>query len=90
MRPIDADAIKLPKGFFENVDNVPKFYEWLNTIPTIDTVKHGKWKPFDLTWGRSVYACTSCGDAFEVPTEMGKPIYNYCPHCGVRMERSEE
>lgn len=38
MRPIDADAIKLPKGFFEEVDNVPKFYEWLNELPTIDAV----------------------------------------------------
>lgn len=38
MRPIDADAIKLPKGFFEAVDNVPKLYEWLNEQPTIDAV----------------------------------------------------
>lgn len=49
MRPIDADAIKLPKGFFEEVDNVPKFYEWLNELPTIDAVpvvrcKDCKWK----------------------------------------------
>lgn len=34
MRLIDADAIKLQKGFFEKVDNVPKFYEWLNSLPT--------------------------------------------------------
>ena len=38
MRLIDAAAIKLSKGFFENVNNVPKFYEWLNTLPTIDAV----------------------------------------------------
>ena len=34
-RLVDADVIKLPKGFFEKVDNVPKFYEWLNSLPTI-------------------------------------------------------
>ena len=39
MRLIDADEIKLPRGFFEKVDNVPKFYEWLGTLPTIDVVK---------------------------------------------------
>ncbi len=39
MRPIDADVIRLPKGFFEEVDNVPKFYEWLSEQPTIDTMK---------------------------------------------------
>ena len=37
-RYIDADAIKLEKGFFEKVDNVPKFYEWLGKQPTVDAV----------------------------------------------------
>lgn len=36
MRLIDVDEIKLPQGFFEKVDNVPKFYEWLGTLPTVD------------------------------------------------------
>lgn len=34
-RLVDTHAIMLPKGFFEKVDNVPKFYEWLNSLPTI-------------------------------------------------------
>lgn len=38
MRLIDADEIKLPKGFFNKFDNVPKFYEWLGTLPTVDAV----------------------------------------------------
>lgn len=38
-RMIDADAIKLEKGFFENIDNVPKFFEWLEKQPTIDAVE---------------------------------------------------
>lgn len=37
-RLIDADAIKLEKGFFENIDNVPKFFKWLGKQPTIDAV----------------------------------------------------
>lgn len=37
-RLIDANAIKLEKGFFEKVDNVPKFYEWLGKQPTVDAV----------------------------------------------------
>lgn len=47
MRLIDADAIKIPKGFFEKVDNVPKFYDWLDDQPTIEAepVKHGRWIP---------------------------------------------
>lgn len=39
MRLVDADEIKLPQGFFEKVDNVPKFYEWLSTLPTVDAVE---------------------------------------------------
>lgn len=35
---IDANAIKLEKGFFKKVDNVPKFYEWLGKQPTVDAV----------------------------------------------------
>ena len=47
MRLIDADVIKIPKGFFEKVDNVPKFYEWLDDQPTVEAepVKHGRWVP---------------------------------------------
>ena len=50
-----------------------------------EPTKRGRWKPFDLTWGRSIYACTNCGEAFEVPTEMETPIFIYCPNCGARM-----
>lgn len=39
MRLIDADKIKLPQGFFEKIDNVPKFYEWLDKQPTVDAVE---------------------------------------------------
>lgn len=38
MKLIDTGAVKLPEGFFEKVDNVPKFYDWLNSLPTIDAV----------------------------------------------------
>lgn len=51
--------------------------------------KNGEWKPFDLTWGRSVYSCTACGEAMDIPTEMSKPIYSFCPNCGAKMEWSD-
>ena len=63
-------------------------------VPTADVaeVRHGRWKPFDLAWGRSIYTCTACGDAFEVPTEYGsgKPMYEFCPYCGAKMDEVEE
>lgn len=53
-------------------------------------VRYGRWKPFDLTWGRSIYTCTYCGEALEVPTECGKPMYEFCPYCGARMEQEND
>lgn len=99
MRLIDADALadKMMKADMPPHDIGGRYQtgfmdarSMVITAPTIDPVKHGKWKPFDLTWGRSVYACSSCGEAFEVPTEIGKPIYDYCPNCGAKMEGGEE
>ena len=52
--------------------------------------KHGRWKPFDTTWGRSIYSCTSCGEAVaDVPTSNGKVLFNFCPNCGAKMDEVE-
>ena len=56
MRPIDADAIKLSKGFFEKVDNVPKFYDWLDEQPTIDAVPVVRCKAC-ANWDRETHGC---------------------------------
>ena len=44
-----------------------------------------EWKPFDLTWGRSIYYCSECKESVDMPTVMEKPIYKYCPNCGAKM-----
>lgn len=51
--------------------------------------KRGEWKPFDLTYGRSIYSCSVCEQATEVPVCMEKPMYAYCPNCGAKMEGQE-
>ena len=64
----------------------------IETVPTIDPVKHGEWvgTEFDnYADGYPVFyewACSNCGCVFE----DDEPTYNYCPNCGARMERSEE
>ena len=81
MRLIDADEIRLPKGFFEKINNVPKFYEWLCNSPTVDAepVKHGHW----LQMMGHAY-CSMCG-------YKGSPIItNYCPNCGAKMDEVED
>lgn len=86
MRLIDADP--LLKGRQDHT-YISTHEIW--NAPTVDAepVRHGHWKPFDLSWGRSIYSCTNCGTAMEVPREMGEPIYNYCPYCGAKMNESE-
>ena len=61
----------------------------IRDIPAADVVerKVGRWKPFDLTYGRSFYSCTACGAvAYVLFTEGGVPIFRYCPNCGAKME----
>lgn len=50
----------------------------------------GEWKPFDLKWGREIYACTSCGESVEVPICMNKPLFKFCPLCGAKMVKDDE
>ena len=92
-RYIDADAFRhtimcQPKNMSVNY-----VLELISKAPTADVVerKKGKWKPFDRTWGRSIYHCTACGEAEDCPTVMGKVIWPFCPNCGAEMsERREE
>lgn len=89
MRLIDADAIKIPKGFFEKVDNVPKFYDWLDDQPTIEAepVKHGRWEceirnTIDGLHTYQQFRCSVCGMTYITNTP-------YCPNCGAKMDAEE-
>lgn len=90
MRLIDADALIEWMDREQVLRHITWFRAAIDNMPTIDPVKHGRWEPWDLSWGRSVWSCSVCRDATEVPTEMGDPIYKFCPNCGARMEGEEE
>lgn len=80
MRLIDVDEIKLPRGFFEKVDNVPKFYEWLSTLPTVDAkpIQHGHW----IVDEDGNIKCSECGHH-----GVGD---NYCERCGAKMDEVKD
>ena len=80
----DGEIVYLP------CDIVLAIADWIEAHRDVAPVRHGRWKPFDRTWGRSVFTCTACGDAMDVPTEMGEPIFDYCPNCGAKMDGGEE
>lgn len=45
-------------------------------------VVHGEWKLNNLN-GFKIYDCSNCGIHMEAR-------WNYCPHCGAKMERRED
>ena len=82
MRLIDADALSeefkgYPYGYRGMVLQV------VADTPTIDPVKHGRWKRTPTGW---VY-CSVCGQ--EPPNETNIET-NYCPHCGAKMDEVSE
>lgn len=96
MRPIDADALFAEfenADWYNNADRDEIAERLILQAPTIDAVSvvHGEWKPFDLTWGRSIWYCTACEEGVEVPCDIWthKPIYNFCPNCGADMRERE-
>ena len=55
----------------------------LKGMPTIDPVKHGRWK-----FAKDVYAsCSVCGVTILL---FNAENPNYCPHCGAKMDGKEE
>lgn len=88
-RYVDAEKINLPKGFFNTVDNVPKFFEWLDNLPTADVREnvHAHWViETEMVNGTlcSGQFCSDCGYPQYLTTK-------FCPNCGaVMVERRED
>ena len=61
----------------------------IQSVPASDVapVRHGRWKPYDLTYGRSIYYCTACNNSAVVPTALDDPLFNFCPNCGALMDK---
>ena len=90
-----SDAIKAVENVSENYTkegdrewhpHIDFITQALVQVPSVSP-KHGEWKPFDHTWGRSIYSCSVCEESTSLPCGWhdGKPIYTYCPFCGAKM-----
>lgn len=94
MRPIDADALieqleaeaKHLQGTLGGMVVIAAIRD-LENAPTVDTepVRRGYWKYNDYE-GHGYYTCSACRRTTQIPRYVGGYIYNYCPHCGAKME----
>lgn len=93
-------AQKLPDGLFEPEDIIAS----IENAPAADVapVVHGLWMPVyesEMTgWNPAVagrdpiggYICSACKEEAVYDCNDKFVLSNYCPHCGARMEGSNE
>lgn len=67
--------------------DVQKFYEWPNELHTIDPVRHGKWISVPHKKARICSECYS-DEPYKFADEDAD-VFDYCPHCGIKMDAKE-
>lgn len=58
----------------------------IEELPTIDSVKHGKWEKIS---DRN-YKCSCCNAWWSVDRDSTIKDFKHCPDCGARLEASDE
>lgn len=94
MKLIDADALIDEIKYFTGQDTIMRFYDrniereqevnmaaFIELMPTIDPVKHGKWVAKD----DGTIVCSLCGD-FWGRADLALKYLRYCPNCGAKMD----
>lgn len=65
----------------------------IQKLPTVDAVEvvHGWWKAHkpDCRGYTAGFICSSCGNIVYTDYCMKECEYNYCPHCGAKMDKEE-
>lgn len=84
-----AEFLTIVHEFIDNAPTVPQTI--ITEFKGCDNCElerpQGEWKPFDLTFGRSIYYCSECKNSLDLPIENGKPLFNFCPNCGAKMQK---
>ena len=68
-----------------NADERVKLLETLNSVPTINPVKHGQWLKND----EGDYHCSLC-QAIVESDEQYRHYWKYCYHCGAKMDDEDK
>lgn len=84
MRLIDADKLDVYEMRFRSA---LELQDYLDTKPTIDPVKHGRWINHRNDDGHNIADCNQCGNAIQ--WFDGDEIPRYCCMCGTKMEGAD-
>ena len=84
------DATRIEQYILNNCsdnEEINAIYGEIINAPTADAepIKHGRWKQIVHPW----YECSECGERTAVVNLNGEVVWNYCPHCGARMDLTE-
>ena len=92
-RYIDADLIlpEMESKFDMQELYLPVHFQELimDEIPTADVapVRHGHFRR--LTFSGDTIICSECKMAYNIFETNGAENFNFCPHCGARMDKTE-
>ena len=106
MRLIDADnLLDILDAMIVGHKSASDVYDVVDSMPTVDPVKHGHWTIEDIvTYERSyggilyepVYKCSCCGRVTESYVRGDEPIMpedadfpEFCGNCGAKMDEVE-
>ena len=83
--------IRAEYNIFGEEEEATKYHclSWAIKALKQEPVKTGKWIE-TKEWGGRNFCCSECRFCFIVDTYMLKPMWNYCPNCGAKMEGEEE
>ena len=93
---IEREAIE--KAFAEEIrtnylDDYAKGFQAallaIMSIPSADVapVRHGRFRM--LTFSGDTIICSECKMAYNIFETNGAENFNFCPHCGARMDKTE-
>lgn len=87
------EALKEPKQEELTLEKAIDFLTEIGWLPEHDRIlterPHGEWIKTDNRWGLGEYECSACRSYLDIPTQMGEPMFKWCPYCGARMKEGE-
>ena len=68
------------------IDTAVKAVERL-PVADVEPVKHGHFRRF--TYSGDIIICSECKMAYNIFETNGAENFNFCPHCGAKMDGNE-